>query len=370
MTEKQEKALENINVVKSKPKVKLWFNISELSVALAVRNISVMLKSGVTIDAAIKILSEQTTEGKLKLVFTAVLHDIEEGTGLGEAMAKYPKAFSKTITSIIQVGERGGTLEKNLAFLADYLKQNHELQSKLKGAMLYPVIVLGLTVVELLGVVFFILPQMENLFKSFSNIPDYTKFILSASKFIRENILMIIGAICGFGILMKIFIGTRVGQNLKDKMTLKIPVLGKLFRYNILMTFARTLGILMDNGIPISKAITITAETTNNTVYRKIFTEIQDKVKSGQNLADSLTQYPKYFPGIFIKMIEIGEATGTLSENLNYLYEFYEEDVKEMSGNLTALLEPMMIIFVGVMIGGLAIIIIGPIYQLTSSING
>jgi type IV pilus assembly protein PilC len=360
---------EDVDMQVSKPTVKLWRKISDLSVAFAVRHISVMLKSGITIDGAIKILAEQTTDAKLKKVFSAILIDVQDGISLADAMSKYPKAFSRTITSIIAVGEKGGTLEANLKFLADYLKKNHELQSKLKGAMLYPIIILSLTMAEMLGVVFFILPRLESLFTGFANIPEYTLFIMNASRYIREHGLEVTGVLILLIILIQSFLSTKAGQGFKDHALLRIPILGKLFRFNLLMQFARTMNILMENGIPIERALGISSETINNAVYSNVLKIIHTSVKDGMNLADSLSKYPKLFPQTFIKLIEIGEETGTLSENLNYLYEFYSEDVQEMSTNLTALLEPLLLIFIGAMIGGLAIMIIGPIYQLTSTIN-
>jgi len=366
----QQEKYEDVTMTKSKPVVKLWSKISELDVALAVRHISVMLKSGITIDGAIKVLAQQTTNNKLKKVFEAVFVDVQDGISLAEAMNKYPKAFSRTITSIISVGEKGGTLETNLKFLADYLKKNHELQSKLKAAMLYPLIILSLTLVEVLGVIFLILPRLESLFTGFANVPEFTLFVMNGSRYIREHGLEILGVLAVIMILLRLFLGTKSGQNFKDRMMLKTPILGKLFRYNILMQFARTMSILMDNGITIEKAISISSETINNIVYVEILKKVFVNVKEGLNLADSLAKYPKHFPPTFVKLIEIGEETGTLGENLNYLYEFYAEDVQEMSTNLTALLEPLLLIFIGAMIGGLAIMIVGPIYQLTSSING
>ena len=364
------KEYEDITMTKSKPTVKLRSKISDLNVALAIRHISVMLKSGITIDGAIKVLAQQTTDARLKKVFEAILIDVQDGVSLAEAMSKYPKAFSRTVVSIIDVGEKGGTLEANLKFLADYLKKNHELQSKLRGAMLYPMIILGLTMIEMLGVVFLILPQMESLFSSFTNIPEYTKVILAAAKYIRENSLLILGILLVIVFLIRYFLGTKAGSNFKDRLSLKIPIIGKLFKFNVLMQFARTMSILMENGITIEKALSISAETIGNVVFSNILTKVYANVKDGQNLADSLSKYQKVFPPTFVKLIEIGEETGTLSENLNYLYEFYSEDVQEMSTNMTALIEPLLLIFIGAMIGGLAMMIVGPIYQLTSSING
>jgi type IV pilus assembly protein PilC len=329
-----------------------------------------MLKSGIAIDGALRIISEQSENDNLRKIFREILKNVEDGIGLAESMKKYPRIFSPTIVSIISVGEKGGSLEKNLLFLGDYLKKAHELDSKLKAALLYPIIILSLTVVEMFGIIFFILPQLENLFTSFKNIPDYTRFVLAFSHFIRSNVIIIGVVIFVLIVFIAIFLRTHAGKIFKDHLSLNFPIMKKLYKSNILATFSRTLGILLDNGIPLVRALHITSETIDNTIYSTLVLKIHKRVENGENLATTLDDYKKQFPGTFTRMIGIGEETGTLQENLVFLYEFYVEEVDEMSNNITTLIEPILLIFIGIMIGGLALMIIGPIYQLTSSING
>ena len=230
-------------------------------------------------------------------------------------------------------------------------------------------IIFSVTILEMIGVVYFILPKLESLFSSFKNISGFTLFVLQMAAFIRSN-----GVYLAAGIIILILginrlLATDRGKRFKDRVALKIPVMKNLTRNNILTTFSRSLGILLESGIPIQAAMDITSNTIGNSVYGKILKEVQQNIKSGKNLAYSMHKYPQYFPPTYVKMIEVGESTGSLEENLNYLYDFYAEEVEEMSNNLTTLLEPIMLIFVGLMIGILALIIIGPIYQLTGSIR-
>lgn len=343
--------------------------VSPLDVALSIRHISIMLKSGMSLSEALNVVAGQTTNPKLKKAYELVLADVQSGMTVSEAMSKHPKVFSHVITSVINVGEEGGTLEQNLIFLADFLKKNHDLNKKVRGALIYPAIVFAITVIEMVGVMFFILPKLEDLFQSFSGVPPFTLFILGLSRFLRENIFIIIGVVAVVVTLTVMFFRTEAGIKLKDKMMLKIPIIKVLNQKHIITNFSRTLGILLQSGIPISNALEISSRTVENSVYTKILSTVHQSVKAGNTLASSLEKYPAYFPPTFTKMIQIGEETGTLEDNLNYLYDFYTEEVTDMSNNLATLLEPLLLIFIGVMIGMLAIMIVGPIYQLTGSIN-
>jgi type IV pilus assembly protein PilC len=343
--------------------------VPTLDIVLSIRQISIMLKSSLAIEDVLKSLTEQSFNPKLKQTYRAVLADIQSGQSLSESMEKHKKVFSNIVVSIIRAGEQGGTLEKNLIYLADYLKRDYELKKKIKGAMFYPVVVLGLTFMEVFGVIFFILPKLESLFSSFPNIPAFTKAIMSGSKFVRLNSAPIGGATAVIIAAIVFFLRTHLGKVFRDNISLKFPVIKKLTKHGILANFSRSLGILLESGIPIVNAIRISSDTVDNVVYSKLLADVHEEVKSGKSLTESLSKYPKHFPLTFTKLIEVGERTGTLEENLMYLHEFYADDVEDMSNNLATLLEPILLVFIGLMIGGLAIMIISPIYQLTGSIN-
>lgn len=350
--------------------VSLPKKVNPMDISLTARHLAIMLKSGMSLSEALLVMAEQAPSEKLQEIFTEVHKEVHEGTSMANALKKFPKDFDKIMVSIIDVGEQGGTLERNLLFLADFLKQNHELNSKVKGALMYPVIVLVITVGEMLGVMFFILPKLEDLFSSFGdNLPPTTALMMNVSRFVRENVLMGVIVVVVLTLVSKVLLKTKKGLEFKDNIQLKIPIIKNLNKYHILTNFSRTLGILLESGIPIVASLGIAKEVSSNRAYEVILADIHERVEGGASLSESLGKYPDFFPATYVKMIEVGEETGSLEENLMYLYEFNAEQVGDMSGNLATLLEPLLLVFIGAMIGLLAILIILPIYQLTGSIN-
>lgn len=347
----------------------LFHKVSGIDLSLSMRHMAVMLESGLSLEDTLDVISKQSPDPKLREAYLDILRNVRTGRVMSESMRKYPKIFSDVIISIVEVGEQGGTLEKNLNFLAVFLKKNYELLRKVRGALMYPAIILVLTAFEMLGVVFFILPQMESLFTAFDDPPKLTMFILSASKFIRANIVIIAIALVALIVAFMKFIKTPKGIDIKDKIALKVPIVKDLILKNILATFSRTLGILLESGIPLADALKITATTTNNIVYRRIFIQLQLEVQKGNNVSGFLEKYPSHFPPLYVKMIGIGEKTATLEDNLLYLYDYYAEEVDEMTSNMSTIIEPLLLIFIGLMVALLAISIVGPIYQLTGNIN-
>lgn len=344
-------------------------SVPEISVAMAIRHMSIMLRTGISLQNTIKIMSEQAENPLLRKVFGSISASIELGTPLAVSMRRYPKVFSPIVVSIIEVGEHGGGLDQNLLFLSDYLKKKHILTKKIQGALMYPLIVLMLTAVEMLGVVFLVLPKIEVLFVLFKDVPGYVQFILDASKFIRTDwYWLLLGGLLTM-LFSYLFLKTKRGQDFYGVLQLKLPIVKGVVKLQILTSTSRTIGVLMSNGIPLVKAIQITANTTSNSVYRRILTSMAESTDKGRPVAQSLLENKKYFPETFIRLIELGESSGSLEENLSYLHAFYTEELEEMTANMSALIEPLLLIFIGLMIGVLAISIIGPIYSLTSSIN-
>lgn len=345
--------------------------VSDLKLVFAIRHLAIMLKSGLALEGAMTILAEQIDDWRLQEIFTEILVDIRNGISIAESMKKHRDVFNNLIISLISSGEQGGTLEKNLLILSSYLKKSHEMKQKVKGALVYPLIVFGMTGLEMIGVIYFLLPKLEGMFSAFGNVPEFTQFVLKASAFMRDNTLaiVIIGTI--LGVILTMFLNkTKAGKHFKDRVALGFPVFKNLNKNNILATFSQTFALLLDNGIPINDSLKIASETSDNTIYSDALNNVTDSVMSGMSMSNSLAVYPKLFPVTYIKMVEIGEQTGSLSETLIYVYEFYAEEAAEISNNLATLLEPILLIFIGVMIGGLAMIIIGPIYQLMGTING
>ena len=343
--------------------------ISTSNLLISIKSLAALLKASLALSETIKTMSEQSNDQNLNHIYKYIHGEIEKGSSLSEAMKLFPKVFSETVVSVVDAGEKGGSLETNLIFIADSIKKEHELNRKLKGALIYPLIIISMTIAEFVGMIFIVLPKMENLFSSFPNIPKLTVFIMAAATLIRDNWIIILGIIILIGIALSLFLKTKPGKMFTSWLSINFPILKKLFTSNILASFSRTLSVLLASAIPIETSLTISASTMNNYIYSNIIKDIQKNVVEGKNLADSLSQHKKYFNPSFIKMIDIGEISGTLEENLMYLHEYYADDVTEMSNNIITFIEPLLLIFVGAIIGVLGLTILMPIYQLMNSIN-
>jgi len=358
-----------IDISKDK-QIFLFHSVSPVDIALSMKHLVTMIGSGLAIDESLEVLVKQVEDPYLKKVYSDIQKDVVSGKSLTEAMKRYPKIFSKMVVSIVDIGEQGGTLEQNLIFLAQYLKKQYELNRKIKGSTTYPLIIFGLTITKMVGVIFFILPKLESVFRGLAEVPPLTLAILDFSAFLRDYWPQVL---IGLGILyvlfFKLFLPSNAGGAFKDFMALNVPIFKEINKKQILANFSRTLGILLQSGVPFQKALVIASDTIGNRYYKNALQKMNEMTKDGKNLFESIGSFPKLFPPTFVKLIETGEKTGNLEDNLNYLYDFYTEEVLDLSSNLTTLLEPLLLIFAGGMIGALALLIITPIYQLTGSIN-
>ena len=343
--------------------------VSGLDISLTMRHMSIMLRSGMSLSEALQVMAEQAHTPKLMEIFEKLHEDVMKGVTLTDSMSKFPKVFTKVMLSIIDVGEQGGTLEQNMLFLADFLKQNHDLGSKVKGALVYPAIVLSITFAEIIAIMFFVMPQIEELTAGVEEVPTLSRVVIDFARAFRANALYL-GIITVVAIILVSYgLTTEKGKLIKDQLELRTPIFKNLKRYAILTNFSRTLAILLETGIPIVTALKITAETMDNLTYERIMRDVHYRVSEGSGLGVALEDYKLYFPGTYIKMIQVGEETGSLEGNLMYLHEFYAREVTEMSENLATLLEPIMMVMIGGIVGLLAVVVIGPIYQITGGVN-
>lgn len=336
---------------------------------ISIKSMSALLKAGVAISETIKTLSTQSSDENLNKIYTYIHAKIDSGDTLSEAMSLFPRVFSETIVSVVEAGEEGGSLEKNLIFIAETIKKEYELKKKLKGAIIYPTIIIGLTMAEFIGMIFLILPKLEDLFSSFPNIPPFTMFVMNTAQFIRANWLPIAGVIAFLVFLLILFLKSKTGKRFISWLSINFPILKKLFINNILASFSRTLSVLLMSGIPLSRSLEITSSTTSNYMYAKILKTVYENVQRGQQLSTSFAEYEDYFNKSFVKMVNVGETSGTLEDSLMYLHEYYSNDVEEMSDNIVTFVEPLLLIFVGLIIGLLGVTILLPMYQLMGSIN-
>lgn len=343
--------------------------VSTSNLLISIKSFAALLRASISLSEAVKTMSEQSNDKNLNKIYQFIHQEIDSGSSLSDAMALFPKIFPESMVSVVEAGERGASLEKNLLFIAESIKKSYELNRKMKGAIIYPAIIISLTMIEFIGMIFVVLPKMEDLYRSFDNVPAFTIFIMNTAQSVRSNWMIIVGILLGILLLIYLFLRTKPGKYLISWLSLHFPILKNLFISNILASFARTLGVLLASGLPISKALLISSNTIGNDIYAKVLKTVHSNIDEGQNLSTSLAEHDQFFNKSFVKMVEIGELSGTLEENMMYLHDYYSDDVTEMSNNIVTLVEPLLLILVGVIIGLLGVTILMPIYQLMGSIN-
>jgi len=345
-------------------------SVSMSNLLISIKSLSALLKASIPLSDTVETIAGQSSDPNLNKLYEYLSEEIGRGSTLADGMRLFPKVFPGTVSSVVEAGEKGGSLERNLIFIAETLKKEWELKKKLKGAVIYPVIIISMTLLEFVGMIFIVLPKLETLFSSFPNIPPLTLFIMKAALGIRTNWMPILGVILGIVVLIIIFLRTKPGKIFSGWLALNFPILKKLFKSNILSSFSRTLSVLLASGIPLSKSLTIASTTMSNYIYSKVLKDVHNSVEQGKDLSLSLAQFPEHFNSSYIKMIDVGEVSGTLEDNLMYLHEYYSDEVTEMSNNIVTFVEPLLLILVGAIIGLLGVTILMPIYQLMGTING
>lgn len=349
--------------------------VSLLDKILLVKHLETMIKSGINLNEALEVIADQTASKRFKRVIISVLEKVKTGQSLAASLARFPKVFDHLFVNIIRVGEESGTLEENLRYLASELENQLELRRKIKAAAFYPAIILTATFGLGLVLSYFVLPQITRLFKTLSfDLPLSTKILLWVADFMdKYGFYVILGIIIGL-VGFRILITQKFFKPLWHWFLIKIPIIGGIIiNYNLALA-TRVLGLLLKTGLTIDQALTIASETTRNVVYQKKLKKILPQIQKGKNLADILASFKQskrnpLFPLLVIKMIGVGERSGRLDESLTYLANYFEKEVDSTSKNLTTILEPILLVIVGLIIGFVAISVISPIYQVTGRFN-
>jgi len=350
------------------------------------RQLSTLQDAGLPILRSIAVLEQQQKPGLLKTTLTSVHEDISGGSSLSDAMAKHPKAFNKLYTKMIAAGEVGGVLDLILQRLADFLEKAARLKRRIISAMIYPAAVISVAAVIVLGIMLFIVPKFIKIFEDFNTeMPGLTVFLIETSKWLGGPLLGLLGAdsynedqlIPGlvFVIISPIFIylGVKLirktdgGKAVLDQMLLWTPVVGGLVRKSVIAKFTRTLGTLINAGVPILDAITITGETTGNYVYQEALKGVHDSVRQGDSFAEPLRK-AKVCDAIVVNMIDVGEETGDLDKMLLKIADNYDEEVDTAVAGLVSLLEPVMVVVLGGIVGFIVIALFLPLVKLMQSV--
>lgn len=357
--------------MKSKRDVQILSNISFLDKLLFTKHLAVMLKSGINIAEALESIAISTKSNKFHEVLMQVTLDIRNGQSLTNALKKHPKVFSNFFVSLISVGEESGTLDENLSYLSQQLSKEYTLSKKIQGALLYPTIVVVAVILVGIGMSLFVLPQLTTLFTSLDvSLPITTRILLYFSDLMKNHGVIITLSFIALAIIFRALIHLPLFKPKWDRIILSLPIFGDLIQNQHLSSICRNLGIMLKSGLPITKALAIQHDSTENYTFRDYIRRLEKAVDRGKDMGTELQEgsYSK-FSEVAVKMIAVGEKTGKLDEIFLYLGDFFEEEVDNTAKNLSVLLEPIVLLLIGLFVGFVALAIISPIYELTGSIR-
>ncbi|MFO7761523.1 MAG: type II secretion system F family protein [Desulfobia sp.] len=338
-------------------------------VVIFTRQLSTMLDAGLPLVQSLEILSGQQDNKTFKNILIEIQKDVEVGMTFADAMKKHPKVFDNLFCNMIEAGEIGGILDVILRRLAAFLEKSMALKKKIKGAMTYPVICLSIALVITAVILIFVVPVFAKMFQDFgSALPVPTQIVMNASEFAKSNFLIIVGILGILIFAIKKIYSTARGQEYIDRFLLRLPVFGPLIRRVAVAKFSRTLGTMVQSGVPILEALGVVGRTSGNKVIEKAIYRVSGSISEGRSIAEPLEE-TGVFPGMVVQMINVGESTGALDAMLSKIADFYDEEVDQAVDNMTAMIEPFMMIFLGGLIGGLVIAMYLPIFKMASVIG-
>jgi type IV pilus assembly protein PilC len=343
--------------------------IKDKTLAIFTRQFSTMIDAGLPLVQCLTTLAEQSDSRALREVISRAARDVESGSTLAEALRRHPKAFDDLFTSMVEVGESGGILDVVLQRLSVYIEKAAALKRKIKAAMIYPLTIVGVAVVVVAFMLTFVIPVFAKMFQGLgADLPLPTKIVVWLSDFVRRFILLIAAGLVAIVLGIRAFYKTEAGRSTIDALLLKLPIFGMLIRKVAVARFTRTLGTLVSSGVPILEGLRITARTAGNKVVEQAVMAARDSVTAGKTLAEPL-RASAIFPPMVVQMVSVGEQTGALDAMLGKIADFYDDEVDTAVGALTALLEPLMIVFLGVVIGGMVIAMYLPIFKMITLIK-
>ena len=359
-------------VIKEKPK-ELFGNIAFFQprvtgkdVIVFTRQLSTMIDAGLPLVQCLEVLGKQQDNSTFKKVLLNIQTDVESGTTFADSMRKHPKVFDNLFTNMIEAGETGGILDTILSRLAIFMEKSMALKKKIKGAMTYPAICLAISILILVVILVFVIPVFSKMFESFgSALPLPTQIVVNMSNMVKSYFVFFILGFFALIFGFKKIYNTEKGRISIDAMLLKAPVAGILIKKVAVAKFTRTLGTMLQSGVPILEALQVVGKTAGNKVIERAVFRVADSIAEGRPIAEPLEECG-VFPNMVVQMINVGESVGALDTMLEKIADFYDEEVDQAVGNLTAMLEPFMMVFLGGMIGGLVVAMYLPIFKIAS----
>jgi type IV pilus assembly protein PilC len=353
-----------------KTKVLTMGGVNSKQLVMFTRQFSVLQDAGLPVLRSLKILEGQMKPGVLKNALIDVVDDVESGNTLSEAFGKHPKCFNKLYTNMIRAGEAGGALEVILRRLAEFMEKAQSLARRVKGAMVYPCVVVTVAVAILAFIMIFIIPKFESIFLGFKmKLPYLTEVLIATSRWFVKYWYVLPVVPVFIIVTLKLIRLNRSGAYILDKIKLKIPVAGMITEKTIVARTMRTLGTLISSGVPILEALTIVRETSMNAVFEEMFQRVYESIREGETIAGPMREC-KLVDDMVVNMIDVGEETGDLDTMLNKVADVYEEEVDVLVESLISLLEPIMIVILGFIVGTIVIALFMPLLELLDGLSG
>jgi type IV pilus assembly protein PilC len=333
------------------------------------RQFSTLQDAGLPVLRSLKILEHQMKPGVLKNALMDVVDDVESGSTLSEAFAKHPKCFDRLYVNMVKAGEAGGALEVIMQRLADFKEKAQSLKRRVTGAMVYPIAVITVAVLILCFIMVYIIPKFEKIFKDFDmELPDLTKWLMATSHWFADNWYYLPLFPVAWWLLVKLIRLSKIGNYILDRIYLWIPIIGTIIEKTVIARTTRTLGTLVSSGVPILEALSIVRETSTNAVFERMYMRVYESIREGETIAQPLKE-SRLVDDMVVNMIDVGEETGELDRMLNKIADVYDEEVNVLVESLISLLEPVMIVVLGLIVGTIVVALFLPMIKLLENLS-
>lgn len=335
-----------------------------------IQDLSIMLKSGIPVARSLKIITKQTHNKRFAKILESITQGIENGKTLHESLGQYPAVFSPIFVSMIKVGELSGNLDESLQYLTVQLEREAELKSRVRGAMIYPAVIVVAMVIIGIVMSIFVLPKLTAVFKDFNQtLPFMTRVVIAISDFMGAHAILAVGGLVGLVVAFGAFLRTAPGKRGLDMFLVRVPIINPIVKKINLARFARVFSSLLKSGIPIVEGLEVSGESMPNILYRETIIQAGQNVKTGKNLTDELAKNEVLFPVIVVQMLQVGEETGSLETILAQLAGHYESEVDATLKDFSSIIEPVLLLVIGTIVGVLAYALIIPIYNIGNNIQ-
>jgi type IV pilus assembly protein PilC len=334
------------------------------------RQFATMIDSGLPLVQCLEILASQQENKTFKEILVKVKESVETGSTFADSLGKHPKAFDDLYVNLVAAGEVGGILDTILNRLAAYIEKAMKLKKRVKGAMVYPATIMSIAVVVVGVILVFVIPTFAKMFAEFGGeLPAPTRVVIEMSNFLKKYIFVIIAGVFALKFAFNKYYATPNGRKTMDRVYLRLPIVGPLIRRVAVAKFTRTLGTMLSSGVPIMDGLEIVAKTAGNKIVEEAIYKVRQAISEGKTIAEPLAE-SGVFPPMVVQMISVGEATGAMDAMLNKIADFYDDEVDDAVNNLTAMMEPLLMVFLGTTVGGLVIAMYLPIFKLAGAVGG